>query len=139
MYNLELRPQRRTLWSSELDRMFDSLAKPEEGYTPSCDILDGEKHFTISMDVPGLKKEDISLEVKENKLYVTGERQFDKKAEDTIIRSERRYGKFTRVFSLSAQVNTEAIEAKFENGVLEISIPKIEKPQARKIQITEAH
>lgn len=136
MYNLELKPLRRHLWSTELDRMFDSLAKTDETFAPHCEILDGEKYFTISMDVPGLKKDEISLEIKDQKLHLTGERKFEKTEEQgQVLRSERRYGKFARVFTLPPNVNTEAIEARFENGVLEVIIPKEEKAQSRKIEI----
>lgn len=139
MYNLELRPFRRQFWNNELDKMFDNLAtKTEDVFAPTCEITEEEKQFLISLDIPGLKKEDINIEVKENQLYVSGERKFTGKSEkDTVLRSERRYGKFTRTFTLPANVNTEAIQARFENGVLELALPKEEKAQSRKISISD--
>jgi HSP20 family protein len=139
MYNLELRP-RRHFWNThsffekELDKLLDT--KGEEFYTPVCEITETEKQYAVSIDIPGMKKEDISLEVKENQLFVTGERKWESKSEkDNVLRSEKRYGKFSRVFTLPQNVNAEMIEARFENGVLEIFLPKEEKAQARKISI----
>jgi HSP20 family protein len=136
MYNLELRPSRRHLLGQDFDRFFDSLhAKTQDAtYTPSCEILDEEKRYSVSLDIPGLKKEDINLEVKDNQLIVTGER---KKGEQQIVRSEKVYGKFTRIFTLPQDVNADGILAKFEYGVLEISLPKEDKAPTRKINITE--
>ncbi len=139
MYNLELKPLRRPFWNSELDKMLDSLTKTEDFYAPACEITDDEKHFTLGIDIPGLKKEDISIEVKENHLYVSGERKFESKTEkENVLRTERRYGKFSRVFTLPTNIKADAIEARFENGVLEISIPKEEKAQPRKILISDS-
>ena len=139
MYNLELRPFRRQFWNNELDKMFDHLAtKTEDVFAPACEITEEEKHFSISLDIPGLQKDDISIEVKENQLYVTGERKFTGKSDkDNVLRTERRYGKFTRTFTLPANVNTEAIQARFENGVLDLALPKEEKAQSRKISISD--
>lgn len=144
MYNLELRPNRRHFWNNnsilekELDKFFDNVTKTENYFAPACEVRDEEKSFLVSLDIPGMKKEEISLEVKENELHITGERKFEAKAEtDHVLRSERRYGKFSRVFTLPPNVNTEAIEARFENGVLDVILPKEEKAQSRKISISD--
>ncbi len=143
MYHFELKPSRKnnvlnsTSWEKEFDKLFDVFNKSDY-YAPACEILDEEKSYSISLDVPGLKKEDIDLEVKDNRLVVSGERKFEGKTEkDNVLRSERRYGKFSRVFSLPQNVNTDAIEARFENGVLAINLPKEEKSQAKKITISD--
>lgn len=142
MYNLELRPNRRSFWNNhsllekELDKFFDNVNKSETYYAPVCEIREEEKFFSISMDIPGIKKEDIDLQVKENELHVTGERKSESQS-DKVLKSEKRYGKFSRVFTLPQTVNTDGIEARFENGVLEIVLPKEEKTQARKITISD--
>lgn len=143
MYNLELRPNRKSFWPAhsilerELDKFFDSFSKTENFLTPACEVVDEEKQYWISMDIPGLKKEDISIEVKENALHISGERKFEGKGEkDNVLRSEKQYGKFSRVFTLPQNVNADMIEARFENGVLDIVLPKEEKSQARKITIS---
>lgn len=143
MYNLELRPNRRHFWNNsilekELDKIFENVTKTENFFAPACEIRDEETHFSISLDIPGIKKEEIDLEVKENELHITGERKYSAKSEkDNVLRTEKRYGKFSRVFTLPQNVKSEAIEAKFENGVLEIVLPKEERAQSRKITISD--
>jgi HSP20 family protein len=138
MFNFEMRPVKRNSWDAEFDKFFDTLSQKNEFYAPAYEVIEGEKEFTISLDIPGMKKEDIALEVKDNHLYIQGERKFEKKSEkDSIIRSEKRYGKFSRVFTLPQNVKAENIEARFSNGVLEIGLPKEEKAVARKITISD--
>ena len=143
MYHFELKPSRKnqlmnpTNWDREFDKLFDVFSK-SDSFAPACEILDEEKFYSISMDVPGLRKDDIDLEVKDNRLVVTGERRFEGTVnKDNVLRSERRYGKFSRVFSLPQNVNSDAIEARFENGVLQIALPKEEKSQTKKIKISD--
>jgi len=124
-------------WDKELEKFFDVFSKSDY-YAPACEILDEEKNFTISLDIPGLRKDEIEIEVKDNHLHVTGERKAQEgQTRENVLRSERRYGKFSRVFSLPQNVNAEAIEARFENGVLDIRLPKEEKSQTKKIAITD--
>ncbi len=140
MYHFELRPNRRNVsagpnsWDKEFEKFFDVFSRSEY-FAPACEILDEEKSYTIGLDIPGLKKEEIEIEVKDNHLHVTGERKAPQ-VQETMLRSERKYGKFSRVFSLPQNVNAESIQAKFENGVLEITLPKEEKSTTRKISIT---
>lgn len=139
MYSLALRPNRRTLsavFDRDFDKFFENITQAETQFTPACEVRDIEQYFTISLDIPGIKKEEIDLEVKENELHISGERKFAKNEKDNVVRSERRYGKFSRVFTLPQNVKADAIEARFEDGVLEIVLPKEEKAQTRKITIS---
>lgn len=143
MYHFDLKPSRKSQWDSptswekELERFFDVFSDNETHFAPSCEIHDEDKMYSISLDIPGLRQEDIDIEVKDNHLHISGERKYEKKTEkNNILRSERRYGKFSRVFSLPQNVNSDAIEASFENGVLEVKLPKEEKSQSKKIQIS---
>lgn len=141
MYQFELKPHssrpQYSSWEKELERFFDVFSDNETHFAPACEIHDEEKMYTISLDIPGLRQEDIEIEVKDNHLHITGERKTEKKTEkNNVLRSERRYGKFSRVFSLPQNVNSDAIEASFENGVLEVALPKEEKSQSKKIQIS---
>lgn len=141
MYHFELRPNRRSAsaqpnsWDKEFEKFFDVFSRAEY-FAPACEILDEEKSYSISLDIPGLKKEEIDIEVKDNHLHVTGERKAPQ-GQDNLLRSERKYGKFSRVFSLPQNVDAESIQAKFENGVLEITLPKEEKSTTRKISISD--
>ena len=144
MYHFELKPARKNnFWSTnaqlekEVEKLFDVFSTTDY-FAPVCEIHDEEKMYSISLDIPGARKEEIELEIKDNRLHVTGERKNAVPMEkENVIRSERRYGKFSRVFSLPQNVNPEAIQAHFENGVLDISLPKEEKSQSKKIAISD--
>lgn len=133
MYHFELKPNRKQNWEKEIEKIFDVFSR-NDYLAPVCEIVDEEKLYSISLDIPGMRQEDLDIEVKDNHLHISGERKFNEK--NTVLRSERRYGKFERVFSLPQNVNADQIEARFENGVLDISLPKEEKSQSKKITIT---
>lgn len=138
MFNLDLRTHKNPVWNNdldrELDRFFDVFSK-QDYFAPACEIVDNEKFYSIALDMPGIKEEDIDLEVKENKLTISAERKLVREEKDNVLRSERHYGSYARVFSLPQDVKADSIEAKFENGVLEVVLPKEEKAQPRKIAI----
>ncbi len=140
MYHFDLTPgffSPLNQWEKDMERVFRGPNTKEAFYTPACEIRDEEKQFTVSLDVPGLKQEELEIEVKDNRLHVTGERKVESKVEqDHVVRTEKRYGKFTRVFSLPQHINTDGIEASVENGVLMIMIPKEEKTHIKKITIS---
>jgi HSP20 family protein len=133
MYHFELKPSQ---IDKEFKRFFDVFSNNDYNFSPACEILDEEKFYSIGLDIPGLRQEDLDIEVKDNHLHISGERKVSTKTnKDNILRSERRYGKFSRVFSLPKNINADSIEARFENGVLEVILPKEEKSQTKKIQI----
>lgn len=143
MYHFELKPFAKTNWSSaqewekEVEKIFDVFHKGET-FAPFCDITEEEKSFRLCLDVPGISKNDLDIEVKDKTLVISGERKKEVQAEtSSLLRSERKYGKFSRSFNLPQNVNSELIEARFENGVLEITLPKEEKSRPKKIQITD--
>ncbi len=106
-----------------------------ESLNPPCEIVDSEKVFTVAIDIPGFKKEDIEIELKDRHLLVSGTRYAIVRPEtEKVMRQERRFGHFQRVFSLPEAISEQNISAKFEDGVLEITIPKMEVA-SRKITI----
>lgn len=125
----------------DFDRIVDSFLKPTYASTvnfqPSCDVSETNEHYLVSFDMPGIKKEDIKIEVQGNQLIIAGERHRELKTEagEATLRHERLYGKFERTFTLPATINTEKIEAQYENGVLNVAIPKAEAAKGRTIQI----
>jgi HSP20 family protein len=144
MYNFELRNFRQPLWGNsaisekEMERLFNTFIQTETSFNPLCEVKDLEKFFMISVDIPGVCKEDVNLEVKGDQLYLTGERKSPVQSkDDSYFKTEKSYGKFSRNFILPQNIKTDAIEAKFNNGVLEITLPKEEKSQTRKIVISE--
>jgi len=105
-------------------------------YKPSVDINETGDAYVLQADVPGLSKEDISVSVDNGVLTISGERKSEKKEEkDRYTYYERSLGKFERQFKLPDDVNAEAIEAKSTDGVLKLTIPKVEPKKARMIQI----
>lgn len=140
MYHFDLTPaflSPLNQWEKDMERAFRSPATKEVLYNPACEIREEEKQFTISLDVPGLKQEELDIEVKENRLHITGERKTELSSEHgQVVKTEKRYGKFTRVFSLPQHVNADGIEASYENGVVMIMIPKEGKTNSKKISIS---
>lgn len=124
----------------EMDRMFSDLHRGtdreyEKSFVPACDVTEADEHYLMTMDLPGFKKEDIKIEMNENILTVSGERKREAAENRKGHRIERSYGTFTRSFSLPTTVSPEKIEAQYEDGVLNLYLPKTPVAKARTIQI----
>lgn len=108
-------------------------------FVPSIDVSENEQGYEITADLPGLKPEDVSVELHENQLTISGKRESQEEEKDkTFHRVERRYGEFRRVVSLPTQVDEHKIAAQYQNGVLKISLPKSEKLKPTRIQVNTA-
>ncbi len=111
----------------------------EQGFwQPSVDLAERAGEFIVRANLPGMKREDIELTVEENSLTLQGEIQEEKTAEDErFYRRERRRGSFIRRIPLRVPVRTEAVTATFNNGVLEVRLPKVEPaiPRGRRVEI----
>ena len=93
-------------------------------FTPSCDIIESEETFVIKLDLPGLSKEEINIALKEHVLTIKGERAGELGEKEKYRRQERSTGVFSRSFALPENVNTAETEARFDKGVLSITMPK---------------
>ncbi len=117
-------------------KSFPSLGKEEgalSGFTPIVNTREGEFAYHIEADLPGVKKEDISVETKDNVLTISGERKHkDEVKKEDYYKLESSYGKFVRSFTLPDGVDSENINASCENGVLEVVIPKLTKEEKKK-------
>lgn len=105
---------------------------------PEADVIETESEIRVLMEMPGMKADDITIDLENNVLSVSGEKREERSEEDdrhTWHLSERRYGQFSRSFVLPRDVEADRIEARFEEGVLRVSIPKSEKARRRKIEI----
>lgn len=126
---------------ADFDRIVESFLRPTFASTvnfqPSCDINETKDHYLVSFDMPGVKKEDIKIELQGNQLVISGERhrEVNQKHGEATLRHERVYGKFERSFTLPTTVATEKIEAHYEDGVLNVALPKAETAKGRSIQI----
>lgn len=114
----------------------DSEDVPLCAWTPSVDIYETDRGVIIAADLPGVKKEDVVVEVKDNVMTISGERSADPEFPATnYYRRERLCGNFHRTFTLHAMVLPEQIKAKFKNGVLIVEIPKPEVDKPRQISV----
>ena len=121
-----------------LDDFFDDFELSKNGSVMKCDIYEKEGNYNIEVDVPGFDKKDISIECKDGYLTVTAKRESnDENSDKNYIRKERSYGEYSRSFYLG-DINTDLINAKFNNGTLCITVPKEEKHDNKKyIEIGE--
>ncbi len=134
----ELRDIERKISSMlEFENKMIPAAQAENIWMPAVNEKEDEKAYYVEIDLPGVKKEDINIEVKDNVITVSGERKFKKTEEDKgYKRVESFFGKFERSFTLPADADAEKIEAKVEDGVLLITIPKVEqKENVKKIEV----
>ncbi len=105
-------------------------------WAPAVDIHDTGEGFVVTADLPGVKKEDIVIDLKDGTLTIKGEKKFEEKVpKENYIRIERSYGRFVRSFSLPNNVDAEKIKATFNNGILDLQIPKKEEAKPKQITI----
>ncbi|OGE24674.1 MAG: molecular chaperone [Candidatus Dadabacteria bacterium RBG_19FT_COMBO_40_33] len=129
-----------------INRMFDDTIRtlyPTDGeelekgtWAPAVDIYETNDSFVVSADLPGLNKDEIQIDLKDNTLTLKGEKKFEEKvSKDNYIRVERAYGSFVRSFTLPQNVDPEKIKAKYKEGILEITIPKKEEAKPKQIKV----
>lgn len=108
-------------------------------FTPSINTREGQNAYHIEVDLPGVKKEDISVSIEDGKLIISGERSYKEEVkEEHYYKVESRFGKFSRSFSLPEEADIEKIHAESIDGVLEVVVPKLESAlveKTRKIEI----
>jgi HSP20 family protein len=126
---------------NEMNRLFQSsTAWPEEfesfDFSPACDLREDNKQYVAQFDIPGIKKDEVKIELENGRLTVSGERKDKKEEKDAKhYLSESYYGSFLRSFSLPSAVDEAKIDAHYEDGVLTIKIPKLATSKAKEIKI----
>lgn len=109
------------------------------GFLPAMDVSDDEKQYAISVELPGVKREDVHVELQEGTITIRGEKSSEREEKKEQRRyTERSYGSFSRSFRLPADADAERLDASFKNGVLTITIPKTEEAKPRAIAIKTA-
>lgn len=137
----------------EMDRLFEHFGvgrsplarSTERGFgstvwNPRVEVSERDGRLVVRADLPGVKKEDVSIELHDDRLVISGERKSEEQEEDKgYFRSEVTYGSFTRVIPLPEGVTAEDAKANFKDGVLEVDValPKQQQRQSRKIEIGE--
>lgn len=133
--------------ASELQREIDSMINTFWGspgarngstaWQPRVDIIENDDGFALFAELPGMSREDINVTVKDNVLYLEGEKRPSYEVSDTgLNHRERFYGKFRRSFSLADNVELDKMTATYRNGILQLSVPKAEEAKPRQIEVT---
>jgi HSP20 family protein len=126
-------------FSREVDRLFDAFFGDEgqaRRWVPPMDLVEAEGHFVLKADLPGLAEGDVTIEIQDGTLRISGERKSEhEQREKGWYRVERSFGSFSRSLTLPDGVDPDAVTAEFDRGVLEVRIPKPEERQPRRIAI----
>jgi HSP20 family protein len=118
------------------DDLFASGPAQSSGWLPRVDVKETDKEYVLSVELPGVSPKDVSIEVKDGVLTISGEKKLEKEEKkDRYHRVERCYGSFSRSFSLSQEVDETKIDAAHKDGVLVLTLPKKEEVKPRKIEI----
>src|SRR5947207_4094057 len=132
-----------TTLQGQINRLFnDAFERTGEqsnlsAWAPAVDIYETEHELVVKADLPEVDPRDLDIRVENNLLTIRGERKFEKKVnEENYLRVERSFGSFARSFTLANTVNTDAIKAGYQNGVLTLSIPKREEAKPKQIEVT---
>jgi len=126
----------------ELNRLFDFALPTRDsglfsGWTPALDVYDEKDNFVVKAELPGLKKEDIDINVHNGVLTISGERKQEaERKEGQTFRSERYFGRFQRSVTLPAAVDVTKVKASYKDGILSIDLPKAEEAKPKQIAIS---
>lgn len=105
-------------------------------WVPAVDIFETPESIVLKAELPGITKDDIFVEVKDNTLSLKGEKKFEKEVkEENYHRVERSYGSFQRAFTLPSTVQQDKVKAKFKDGILQIVLPKVEEAKPKQIKV----
>jgi len=119
----------------ELDRLFES---PLTGWAPALDVHEDKESFSIRVELPGMKREDIEVSLQDGALVISGERKEEKVTEGTEVhRQERFYGRFSRALTLPSAVAGDKVKAQYKDGILTVTLPKAEEAKPKAITVSE--
>ncbi len=133
---------------SEFDRLFNRLtgsdwfADRDMGvsdvgtWRPAIDVTEHENEYVLTAEVPGMQEDDVHISLKDNVLTLKGEKKFEEEEEgENRYYRERRYGNFQRMIRLDAEIDSDNVQAEYENGVLTITLPKTKETMAKEIPV----
>jgi HSP20 family protein len=122
-----------------LNRLFEGLGAEENAlvaWTPTCDIYETAKAIVLNVELPGIKKEEVTVSIENNLLTIHGERKFlEETKRENYYRVERNYGEFFRSFTLPNYIDPAKILAEFKEGLLVLNLPKREEAKPKQIEI----
>lgn len=114
-----------------------ALAETSPQWGPLCDVEESDDHYLIAVEMPGVPKDAIQVEFRDNQITISGERRQERRPDDGARwHSERRFGRFQRSFMIPSGVDPDKLEASYVDGVLRVYIPKAESARPRRIKVT---
>ncbi len=126
---------RLTTLQDELERLFES---PLQAWAPALDVHEDNDGYTIRVELPGMKREDIEVSLQDGALVISGERKTETVKDDTEVhRQERSYGKFSRTLTLPTTVSGDKVKAAYKDGILTVTLPKAEEAKPKQIAVGE--
>ena len=126
----------------EMNRLFNTFFEPSSAavmrrWAPAMDLVETDDHYVLRADLPGVSEGDVKIELDDNVLTISGERESAREeTKQGYHRVERAYGSFSRALTLPEGVDADGISANFDRGVLEVRIPKPEQRKPRKVAIS---
>lgn len=129
----------------EVNRLFEDNSRAGRAsepastrtWAPAVDILEDANEIVVRAELPGIKQEDIDIELTGDTLTLRGERKFaDTQRQDNYVRVERAYGQFQRSFTIGVPVRSDAVTAAYKDGLLEVHLPKSDETKPKKVQVT---
>ncbi len=130
--------------ADEMNRLVDTVFRGDAReaslfkgtWSPAVDISEDDNNFYLHVELPGLKKDDVKVRYEEGLLTITGEKKAEREDKDlNYHRVERSYGKFERSFRLPSRIVNDQIKARFQDGVLEVTLPKAEEVKPKEIEV----
>ena len=130
---------------SEMNRLFDGFfgngvanGRSARRWIPAMDLVESGGEFVLRADLPGVREDEVEIEIKDDVLTISGERraEHEGRSEEGYYRVERAFGSFSRSLSLPEGVDADKVAASFDSGVLEVRIPKPEERQPQRVQIS---
>ena len=119
----------------ELDQLFET---PLRAWAPVLDVHEDKDNFVIRTELPGLRREDIDVSLHDGAVIISGERKVEAVKEGVEIhRQERYYGKFQRALTLPAPVAADKVKAQYKDGILTVTLPKVEEAKPKQITVSE--
>jgi len=128
---------------NRVNSLFQDYGRPSQdeliasgSFVPAVDVYEDEHKVTLKLEVPGVKQDDLDVQIENNTLTIRGERKFEKEEkEENFQRIERRYGSFSRSFTLPNTIDTDSVNANYENGVLKVELAKREEAKPKQIKV----
>jgi HSP20 family protein len=125
-----------------MEELMERVFRPEDGwwtgptFVPRMNVAEREGEFEVTIELPGMKPEEFNVEVKNGALWITGEKKEEHEEKGKTWHCvERRFGEFRRIFPLPAEVKPEQVQARYEGGVLTVTVPKTEEAKPRHVPV----